>query len=182
MPPRAKQNARRTRARTIAELEEFTQTLETALDGLRVAHAAVGVGEQPAQQPTPTDIEISNQRAAELTAARAKIARLQAEVAAARAEITRLQAVTKGKGMGAVGKGLTITRAGRGVRMTGEAGHRLSLAMDDLSTLLMPGDILQNDDQIAAGHPGVEYLGNEGKGKGKSSPQPFTGPGNRLGE
>ena len=66
--------------------------------------------------------------------------------------------------------------------MTGEAGHRLSLAMDDLSTLLMPGDILQNDDHIAAGHPGVEYLGNEGKGKGKGSPQPFTGQGNRLGE
>ena len=89
---------------------------------------------------------------------------------------------TKGKGKGAVGKGLTVTRAGRSVRMTGEAGHRLSLAMDDLSTLLMPGDILQNDDHIAAGHPGVEYLGNEGKGKGKGSPQPFTGQGNRLGE
>ena len=54
MPPRAKQNARRTRARTIAALEEVTQTLETTLDGLRAAHAAVGVGEQPAQQPTPT--------------------------------------------------------------------------------------------------------------------------------
>ena len=83
---------------------------------------------------------------------------------------------------GAVNRGLTVTRAGRGVRMTGEAGQRLSLAMDDLSTLLMPGDILQSDDQIAAGHPGVEYLGNEGKGKGKGSPQPFTGQGNRLGE
>ena len=93
-------------------------------------------------QPTATDIETSNQRAAELTAARA--------------EIARLQAATKGKGKGAVGKGLTVTRAGRSVRMTGEAGHRLSLAMDDLSTLLMPGDILQNDDHIAAGHPGVE--------------------------
>ena len=46
MPPRAKQNARRTRARAIAELEEFTQTLETTLDGLRAAHAAVSVGEQ----------------------------------------------------------------------------------------------------------------------------------------
>ena len=32
------------------------------------------------------------------------------------------QAATKGKGKGAVGKGLTVTRAGRGVRMTGEAG------------------------------------------------------------
>ena len=122
------------------------------------------------------DIEISNERAAELTAARAEIARLQAEN-------TRLtQADTKGKGKGAVGKGLTVTRAGRGVRMTGEAGHRLSLAMDDLSTLLMPGGILHNDDHIAAGHPGVEYLGNEGKGKGKGSPQPFSGQGNRLGE
>ena len=39
--PRAKQNARRTRARTIAALEEVTQTLETTLDGLRAAHAAV---------------------------------------------------------------------------------------------------------------------------------------------
>ena len=83
---------------------------------------------------------------------------------------------------GSVNRGLTVTRAGRSVRMTGEAGHRLSLAMDDLPTLLMPGDILQNDDQIAAGHPGVEYLGNAGKGKGKGSPQPFTGQGNRLDE
>ena len=36
----------------------------------------------PDWQPTPTDIEISNQRARELTAARAEIARLQAEIAA----------------------------------------------------------------------------------------------------
>ena len=92
-----------------------------------------------------------------------------------------LQGMTQAE-KGAVNRGLTVTRAGRGVQMTGEAGHRLSLAMDDLSTLLMPGDILQNDDHIAAGHPGVEYLGNEGKGKGKGSPQPFTGQGNRLGE
>ena len=92
MPPRAKQHARRTRARTIAALEEFTQTLETTLDGRRAAHAAVGVGEQPAQQPTPTDIEISHQRAAELTAAHAEVAAVRAEVAAARAEITRTQA------------------------------------------------------------------------------------------
>ena len=83
---------------------------------------------------------------------------------------------------GAVFRGLTVTRAGRGVRMTGEAGHRLSLAMDDLSTLLMPGDILQNDDHIAAGHPGVEYLGNEGKGKGKGPPHAVTGEGHRLDE
>ena len=34
---------------------------------------------------------------------------------------------TKGKGKGAVNRGLTVTRAGRGVRMTGEAGNRLSL-------------------------------------------------------
>ena len=40
MPPRAKRNARRTRVRTIAELEELTQTLETTLDGLCAAHAA----------------------------------------------------------------------------------------------------------------------------------------------
>ena len=127
-------------------------------------------------QPTAMDIEISNQRVAELTQARAEIARLQAEN-------TRLtQAATKGKGKGAVGKGLTVTRAGRGVRMTGEAGDRLSLATDDLPTLLMPGDILQNDDQITAGHPGVTYLGYAGKGKGKGSPQPFTGQSNRLGE
>ena len=127
-------------------------------------------------QPTAMDIEISNQRASELTEARAEIARLQAEN-------TRLtQAATKGKGKGAVTRGLTVTRAGRSVRVTGEAGNRLSFAMDDLPTLLMPGDILQNDDQIAAGHPGVEYLGNESKGMGKGSPQPFTGQGNRLGE
>ena len=50
MPPRAKQNARRTRARTIAELEEVTQTLETTLDGLRAAHAAA-VLPQPARRP-----------------------------------------------------------------------------------------------------------------------------------
>ena len=66
--------------------------------------------------------------------------------------------------------------------MNCEADNRLSLASDDLSVLLMPGDILQNDDQVAAGHPGVEYLGNEGKGKGKGSPQPFTGQGHRLDE
>ena len=89
---------------------------------------------------------------------------------------------TKGKGKGAVYGGLTVTRAGRSVRMTGEAGDRLSLAINDLHTLLMPGDILQNDDQITAGHPGVEYLGYAGKGKGKGSPQPFTGQGNRLDE
>ena len=92
-------------------------------------------------QVTPMDIEISNERAAELTAARA-------ELAAARAEVTRLQLAMKGKGKGAVGKGLIVTRAGRGVRMTGEAGDRLSLAMDDLHTLLVPGDTLQNDDHI----------------------------------
>ena len=78
--------------------------------------------------------------------------------------------------------------------MTGEAGHRLSIAMDDLSTRLMPGDILQNDDHIAAGDPGmeylarvagdpgVEYLGNAPKGKGKGSPPPFTGKGHRSDE
>ena len=67
--------------------------------------------------------------------------------------------------------------------MTGEAGHRLSLAMDDLPTLLMPGDILQNDDHIAAGHPGMEYLGpSETKGKGKGPPRPFGGQGHRLGD
>ena len=92
MPPRAKQNARRPRARTITALEEVTQTLETTLDGLRAAHAAVGVGEQPAQQPTPTDIEISNQRAAELTAAREQIARLTASISVMRTHITRLEA------------------------------------------------------------------------------------------
>ena len=84
MPPRAKQNARRTRARTIAALEEVAQTLETTLDGL---HAAVSVGEQSAPQPTPTDIEISNQRAAELTAARAEITRLSAGITAMRDEL-----------------------------------------------------------------------------------------------
>ena len=45
----------------------------------------MGAAPQPPQQPTPTDIEISNQRAAELTAARAEIARLQAENARLRA-------------------------------------------------------------------------------------------------
>ena len=35
---------------------------------------------RPDWQPTPTDIEVSNQRAAELTAARAEIAQLQAAV------------------------------------------------------------------------------------------------------
>ena len=166
---------------------------------------------------TPTDIEISNQRAAALTAARARIARLRRRLSLYKAENARMRAhgemaLNEGRtgarlrerigeligarglemlsdvarydvaGPGMTWPGLTVTRAGRGVRMTGEAGHRLSLAIDDLSILLMPGDILQNDDHIAAGHPGVEYLGNEGKGKGKGSPQPFTGQGNRLGE
>ena len=45
---------------------------------------------QTPQQPTPTDIEVSNERAAELTAARAEIAQLREEnarLAAGRARI-----------------------------------------------------------------------------------------------
>ena len=88
------------------------------------------------------------------------------------------QAATKGKGKGAVNRGLTVTRAGRSVRMICEAGNRLSLATNDLSVLLMPGDNLQNDDQIAAGHPGVTYLGNAPPQQSR----PFSGQGNRLGD
>ena len=54
--------------------------------------------------------------------------------------------------------------------------------MDDLSTLLMPGDILQNDDRIAAGHPGMKYLGNGGTMTPPPQPRPFSGEGRRLGD
>ena len=47
---------------------------------------------RPDWQPTPTDIGISNQRAAELTAARVQIARLAESISVLRTEITRLQA------------------------------------------------------------------------------------------
>ena len=47
---------------------------------------------RPDLQPARTDIEISNQRAAELTAAQEQIARRRASISVLRTEITRLQA------------------------------------------------------------------------------------------
>ena len=66
-----------------SELLEGLVEAEAAMNDLyvtnnRMAQARNILARAP-QQPTPTDIEISNQRAAELTAARAEIARLQAE-------------------------------------------------------------------------------------------------------
>ena len=46
----------------------------------------------PDWQPPPTDIEISNQRAAELTTAQEQIARLTASISVLRTHITRLEA------------------------------------------------------------------------------------------
>ena len=66
-----------------------------------VEHAANELGEhwarayqelRPDWQPTPTGIEVSNQRAAELTAAREQIARLTASISVLRTHITRLEA------------------------------------------------------------------------------------------
>ena len=64
--------------------------------------------------------------------------------------------------------------------MNCEADHRLSLASDDLSVLLMPGDTLQNDDQIADGHPGYTYLGSTPPQQ--QPPPSFAGQGHRLDE
>ena len=47
---------------------------------------------EPELPPAPTDIEISNQRAAELAAAREQIARLTASISVMRTHITRLEA------------------------------------------------------------------------------------------
>ena len=71
LPPEAT-DAERAAARADAAAQ-----VEAAVDELggQWAHAYQEL--RPDWQPTPTDIEISNQRAAELTAARAEIARLR---------------------------------------------------------------------------------------------------------
>ena len=61
-------------------------------------------------------------------------AEAQAQVAAARAEITWLQPATKGKGKGAVNRGLTVTRAGRGAS-TGVAAQAFSFLLADVLLL-----------------------------------------------
>ena len=53
--------------------------VEAAVDELGGEWAHAYQELRPDWQPTPTEIEVSNQRAAELTAARAELARLQAE-------------------------------------------------------------------------------------------------------
>ena len=80
------------------DAERAAATADAAAGG---EHAASELGEhwakayqelRPDWQPAPTDIEISNQRAAELTAAREQIARLTASISVLRTHITRLEA------------------------------------------------------------------------------------------
>ena len=66
------------------------QVADVFADNLRRFEA--GQELRPDWQPTPTDIEISNQRAAELTAAREQIARLTTSFSVLRTHITRLEA------------------------------------------------------------------------------------------
>ena len=109
---------------------------------------------RPDWQPTPTDIEISNQRAAELTAARAEIMRLSAGIVAMREELydgidnSREAEERAGPEMAGVGRRV--------------ARRHMQRALD--SVRLQPA------------------TKGKGKGKGKGSPQPFTGQGHRLGE
>ena len=78
--------------------------------------------------------------------------------------------------------GLTVTRAGRSVRFEGEGDGRMSLESESLMTLLIPGDNLQNDAPIAAGHPGVTFMGSApNDATAPPSAPPFSGQGHRLG-
>ena len=70
-----------TDAERVAARAEAAAAVEQAADEMGEHWARAYQELHPDWQPTPTDIEISNQRAAELTAARAEIARLKAAVA-----------------------------------------------------------------------------------------------------
>ena len=86
LPPEAT-DAERAAARTDA-----AAGVEHAVDELGGHWAEAHQELRPGWQPTPTDIEISNQRAVELTAARAEITRLSAEITRLSTENTRLDA------------------------------------------------------------------------------------------
>ena len=78
MPPGTSEQAWR------AARAESAQAVEAAADELGGRWAAAYQELHPEWQPSPTDIEISNQRAAELTAAREQITRLETQMAVAR--------------------------------------------------------------------------------------------------
>ena len=108
-----------------------------------------------------------NQRAAELTAARVHIARLEASISVLRTHLTRLEA-----GIAAVRDELC------------DGIPEASAAMDDPARDSSALRVANN--RMVDAHNGLSRLQpplpNEGKGKGKGSPQPFTGRGHRLGE
>ena len=118
-------------------------------------------------QVTPMDIEISNERAAELTAAREQIARLTASISVLRTHITRLEA------------GITATRD--------ELSHGLREARAEFDRVGPEFGIdayyvvVNHMEDVQIGLARLQPA-TKGKGKGRGSPQPFTGQGHRLGE
>ena len=126
-------------------------------------------------QPTAMDIDISNERAAELTEARAEIARLQAEIAqlrewACQAFYYRMERAHVAMLMEA----LTMTE--------GEEDDELSRLRERIGEVIGSRGL----EALSAAALGVDpaEVSNERAAQATQStdPEPFTGQGNRLGE
>ena len=154
-----------TDAERAAARAEAAAGVEAAVDELGGQRAHAYQELRPDWQPAPTDIEISNQRAVELTAARAEVTRLSAGITAMRDElydgIDYSREAEERAGPEFAGVGGEVAR--RHMRRALDSSYRNRLGE---TTTPQP------------------FTG-QGKRLGGTTtplPRPFTGQGNRLGE
>ena len=120
-------------------------------------------------QPTATDIEISNQRAAELTEARAEIARLQAENARLRAHAE--QALNHGRRADASALMAALLTEGEDDEIT-RLRERIGEVIGARGLAILSEAAWYADMEAQAMAQATQ----------STDPEPFTGQGNRLGE
>ena len=164
--PRVSDEARSLQRLAEPELPPGTTDAERATAAAEVEAAVGELGGEwahayqelhPDWQPSPTDIEISNQRAAELAAARVHIARLEASISVLRTEITRLE--------------VGIAEAVNG-NMFFHDNYGASIPLEALRSVMLPMSAQAEAAMVMGMHNRVQAAPS----------QPFSGEGHRLNE